>query len=91
IDFINGFSVFRNSYRILIGFYFTFANLSIEKRLQLRSIFLFILKPYSLRFDNIIKALKIIIKFNENIIIFIFSKGEVLLYIFPIYYIRDIL
>ncbi|KAK1779832.1 hypothetical protein QBC45DRAFT_325207, partial [Copromyces sp. CBS 386.78] len=59
-DFINRFSIFCNSYRILIGFYFILASLLIKERIQFNNIFPLILSLYKFIFENIIKALKII-------------------------------
>ncbi|KAK1830478.1 hypothetical protein QBC39DRAFT_229781, partial [Podospora conica] len=46
LDFINSFSIFRNSYRILIRFYITLARLLTIERTKPRSIFLIIFKYY---------------------------------------------
>ncbi|KAK1773346.1 hypothetical protein QBC45DRAFT_340080, partial [Copromyces sp. CBS 386.78] len=91
IDFIDGFSIYRNLYRILIGFYFIFAGLTIEERLRLKAIFLLILRPYASNFQDITKILKTITKLDKGIVINILRKGKVRLYVFPIYYIGDIL
>ncbi|KAK1776422.1 hypothetical protein QBC45DRAFT_332994, partial [Copromyces sp. CBS 386.78] len=91
VDFINRFSIYRNSYRILIGFYFIPASLTIEERLRPKAIFPLILKPYNSNFQNIIKVFKTITKLDEGIIINIPRKSKARLYAFPIYYIGDIL
>ncbi|KAK1779844.1 hypothetical protein QBC45DRAFT_325116, partial [Copromyces sp. CBS 386.78] len=59
-NFIDGFSIFRNSYYILIGFYFILAGLLIKKYIRPSSIFPLVLGLYRFKFENIIKALKII-------------------------------
>ncbi|KAK1779816.1 hypothetical protein QBC45DRAFT_325161, partial [Copromyces sp. CBS 386.78] len=60
-DFIDRFSIFRNLYYILIGFYFILAGLLVKERIWPNSIFLLIFSLYGFKFEDIIKALKSII------------------------------
>lgn len=90
IDFINGFSIFCNLYCSLIGFYFTFTGLLLEERLRLKSIFPLKFGFYNLKFNDVIKVFKIIIKFDDGIEIDIPGYNKIPLYIFVMYYIRDI-
>ncbi|KAK1773572.1 hypothetical protein QBC45DRAFT_339558, partial [Copromyces sp. CBS 386.78] len=59
-DFINRFSIFYNSYYTLIGFYFILAGLIAKERIRPGNIFLLLLSLYSSKFEDIIKAFKII-------------------------------
>ncbi|KAK4118238.1 hypothetical protein N657DRAFT_404669 [Parathielavia appendiculata] len=58
LDFIDGFGVFQNSYRTLMGFYFTPAGLGEEERFRPGSIFPIALGPHASDFGDVIKALK---------------------------------
>ncbi|KHE79544.1 hypothetical protein GE21DRAFT_1220589, partial [Neurospora crassa] len=90
INFINSFNIFYNSYYLLIGFYFIPAGLTINKHIRLKSIFLLILRLYNLKFRDVIKILKTIIKFDEGIVIDILGKSKIILYVFAICYTGDI-
>ncbi|KAK3492324.1 uncharacterized protein B0T23DRAFT_317796, partial [Neurospora hispaniola] len=97
IDFINKFNIFYNSYRILIGYYFTPADLSIEEHIKPGNVFPLLLRPYNSNFNDIIKILIIITHLNKGIIINLPKKtidsknNKIRLYIFPIYYTSNIL
>ena len=95
IDFIDGFSIFRNLYRILIGYYFIPVGLLIDECIKPGSIFPILFRLYGSNFGNIINALKLLAKLNKGIIIDILRKLpnggiKAKLYIFPLYYIGDI-
>lgn len=55
--FIDGFGVFRNSYRTLMGMYFTPAALTLDERRRPRSIFPLVLGPHASKFGDVIKGL----------------------------------
>lgn len=65
--FIDSFSVFRNLYRLLIGYYITPAGLTYKERTKSSNIFLLVLGPYSSNFANIIKGLGTLAKLNRGI------------------------
>ncbi|KHE81471.1 hypothetical protein GE21DRAFT_1215761, partial [Neurospora crassa] len=99
INFINRFSVFYNSYCILIGYYFTLVGLLIEEYIKPGSVFPLLLRPYSSNFGDITKVLIIIVYLDKGMIVDLlrkligltFKSNKVRLYIFPIYYTGDML
>ncbi|KAI1131426.1 hypothetical protein F5Y10DRAFT_262185 [Nemania abortiva] len=58
LTFIDGFGVYRNSYRTLMGFYFTPAALKADERLRPGSIFPLVLGPHASDFGDVIAALR---------------------------------
>ncbi|KAK3494189.1 uncharacterized protein B0T23DRAFT_293096, partial [Neurospora hispaniola] len=69
INFINRFSVFYNSYYILINYYFTLVGLLIEECIKPGNVFPLLFRPYSSNFGDITKVLIIIIYLNKMMII----------------------
>ncbi|KAK3941142.1 hypothetical protein QBC46DRAFT_259259 [Diplogelasinospora grovesii] len=57
IIFINGFSIFRNSYRTLISIYTILTRLNVDNHYRRANILLITLNLYSSNFDDIIKSL----------------------------------
>ncbi|RYC58953.1 hypothetical protein CHU98_g7247 [Xylaria longipes] len=58
LTFIDGFGVYRNSYRTLMGLYFTPAALRADERLRPGSIFPLVLGPHASDFGDVIAALR---------------------------------
>lgn len=58
LTFIDGFGVYRNSYRTLMGLYFTPAALTADERLRPGSIFPLVLGPHASDFGDVIASLK---------------------------------
>ncbi|KAH8744115.1 hypothetical protein F5882DRAFT_313248, partial [Hyaloscypha sp. PMI_1271] len=88
--FINGFGVYRNSYRTLIGIYIILARLSTKERSRRANIFLITLRPHGLNFDEVIKALALLRPLDKGINTTINSE-DIFLAIFYLCFIRDII
>lgn len=58
VIFIDGFGVFRNSYRSLMGMYFTPAALTLEERLRPRNMFPLVLGPHASEFGDVLAGLR---------------------------------
>ena len=58
ITFINGFGLYRNIYRVLLGIYVTIAGLNWRERKRRANVLLLTLGPYNADFATIIKILK---------------------------------
>jgi hypothetical protein len=65
-DFIDGFGVYRNSYRSLMGFYSILAGLSESERKRPGSIFPIVLGPHASDFGDVIKALRTMEHLDEG-------------------------
>lgn len=67
LSFIDGFGVYRNSYRSLMGFYVTPAALPEDLRSREANIFPLALGPHGSDFSNVIKALRTMRYLDEGI------------------------
>ncbi|KAK3896551.1 hypothetical protein C8A05DRAFT_39905, partial [Staphylotrichum tortipilum] len=88
IDFIDGFGVFSNSYRTLMGFYFTPAGLTEKERARPGSIFPIVLGPHASNFSDVIKALRTMALLDAGMIMDI-NGEQVRLCAFAICYTGD--
>lgn len=91
ITFINAFSLYRNSYRLLIGIYFIIAALNVRKRDRRANVFPLMLGPYSSNFADVVKAIKLLSILDRGVEVYIPSIGTVLLLAFTLYFLRDML
>ncbi|TRX98548.1 hypothetical protein FHL15_000622 [Xylaria flabelliformis] len=88
LSFIDGFGVFSNSYRTLMGFYFTPAAMTETERARPGSIFPLILGPHASDFGDVVAALRTMAYLDRGIIEDI--NGEtVQLCVFSMCYIGD--
>lgn len=91
ITFINAFSLYRNSYRLLIGIYFIIVALNVRKRDRRANVFPLTLSPYSSNFADVVKAIKLLSILDRGVKVYIPSIGIVLLLAFTLYFLRDML
>ncbi|KHE78377.1 hypothetical protein GE21DRAFT_1223544, partial [Neurospora crassa] len=89
--FINRFSIYRNTYRSIIKAYQSPARLPYNTRIRNINIFPIVLGPYTLNFNNIIKALRYLILLNKGTIIISIKGRPTLILVFTLYYTSDIL
>lgn len=68
VTFIDGFGVFRNSYRTLTGMYVTPAGLGMEDRCRPRSIVPVLLGPHGSEFGDVVKALKTMSDLDQGVL-----------------------
>lgn len=105
LTFIDGFGIYRNARRLIIGMYQLPASLlyssnskgkkgkgkgKSNKQGRNANIFPIILRPHTINFNAIINTIGYFILLDQGIIIEIYRKPTLVL-IFTIYYIRDIL
>jgi hypothetical protein len=88
LDFIDGFGVFRNSYRTLMGFYFTPAGLLGTERARPGSIFPIVLGPHASNFGDVVKALRTMSYLDSGVETDLDGR-KVRLCAFPLCYIGD--
>ena len=67
--FIDGFSIFRNSYRPLAGMYVTPAGLSIEERCCPGRISFLVLGPHSSEFSDEVKCLGSMAELEQGLVL----------------------
>ncbi|KAK1779337.1 hypothetical protein QBC45DRAFT_326326, partial [Copromyces sp. CBS 386.78] len=84
--FINGFSIYYNVRRSVIGIYQSPASLSYARN---TNIFPIILRPYTANFDTIINVIGCLIPLDQGVIIEIYRK-PILISVFTMYYIGNI-
>ncbi|KAI1485633.1 hypothetical protein F5X96DRAFT_674446 [Biscogniauxia mediterranea] len=68
LSFIDGFGVFSNSYRTLMGFYFTPAAMTETERARPGSIFPIVLGPHASEFSDVIAALRTMAYLDQGIV-----------------------
>lgn len=67
LTFIDGFGVYRNSYRTLTGFYMTPAGLSEDDRSREANVFPVILGPHGSKFGDVVSALQTLRYLDEGV------------------------
>ncbi|EGP86370.1 uncharacterized protein MYCGRDRAFT_44244, partial [Zymoseptoria tritici IPO323] len=67
LTFIDGFGLYRNAYRTLIGFYFIFAGLPFHERARRANVLLFIIGPHSSNFSDVLIAIKCLAALERSI------------------------
>jgi hypothetical protein len=88
LSFIDGFGVFSNSYRSLLGFYITPAAMADDERRRAGSIFPLILGPHGSEFADVVKAFRTMAYLDRGIIQEV-NGEEVLVCAFTMCYIGD--
>lgn len=58
LTFIDGFGLYRNAYRSLIGFYYILAGMNQYKRVRRANVFLVTLGPHGSNFADVVKAIR---------------------------------
>lgn len=91
LNFIDNFSLYRNIYRALIGFYIQNGAFTILKRKRRTNVFPLTIGPYSSNLDGIIQAIgSFLVQLDTRIIIDI-NSIEVIVCTILVYFIRDML
>lgn len=62
INFINGFSLYRNIYRSLIGFYIILASLPFYKRIRRTNVLALILSLYSSNIEAVVRTIGLLLR-----------------------------
>lgn len=87
--FIDGFGLYRNAYRTLIGFYFIPVGLLFIERNRRANVFLFILGLYSSNFADVVEAIKSLAILDCRVDVNIPAIGKVRLVVFTFAYIGN--
>lgn len=69
LTFIDGFGVFQNAYRTLMGMYFTPAGLPVEERFRAGSMFPILLGPHGSDLEDIVKGLKTMANLDRGVVL----------------------
>jgi len=72
--FIDGFGLYRNSYRSILGFYFTIGALTFQERLRKANVLPMTLGPHGQNFDDAVDALQILRPLEEGVLMDIGGK-----------------
>lgn len=89
-NFTNGFGLYRNMHRSLIGFYFLFANLSFQEANRRSNVVAFTLGPHGSNLANIVAAIVLyLLALDAGEEIDIPGRSRVLLCAFTSYFIGD--
>ncbi|EMF13965.1 uncharacterized protein SEPMUDRAFT_41081, partial [Sphaerulina musiva SO2202] len=67
LTFINSFGLYRNVYRMLIGFYFIFVGLSFYKRARRANVLPFTIRLHSSNFSDVLLAIKCLTALERSI------------------------
>lgn len=88
--FIDGFSLYRNIYRSLIGFYLLITAFTNKERNRRANVMPLTLGPHSSNTDNVINAISLAIRaLNEGIEIELQPSKKIIVYAITMYYISD--
>ena len=88
ISFIDGFGLYRNSYRSLMGFYITFAAFTARERTRRANVLPVTLGPHGSNFEDVVRALVHLAELDEGLILEI--KGQrTFVCAFPLFYTGD--
>jgi hypothetical protein len=66
LTFIDGFGLYRNSYRTLMGIYYMFASLNFQERNRRQNVLPITLGPHGSNLDDVIRALQSLIPLDEG-------------------------
>lgn len=89
LSFINAFSLYRNTYRSLIGMYYIPTAINTYKRTRRANCFVLTLGLYSSNFLDVIKALRLLIALDRSIEVRILGISRVLLIAFTYAFISN--
>ncbi|KAM5349631.1 hypothetical protein ACJ41O_006136 [Fusarium nematophilum] len=89
--FIDGFGLFRNSHRTLVGMYMTLAGLNVHERRRRANTFPVLLSPHGSIFEEAIDALRCFIPLDKGILIDSDDGTQTLMCAFTLCYIGDML
>lgn len=67
LTFIDGFGLYRNAYRTLMGFYFIFAGLSFHERARRANVLPFTLGPHGSNFSDVLMAIRCLAALERGI------------------------
>ncbi|KAL7816993.1 hypothetical protein V8C44DRAFT_269620 [Trichoderma aethiopicum] len=88
--FIDGFGLFRNSYRTLVGMYMTIAGLNADERRRRANTLPILLSPHGSVFEDAIDALRCFIPLDKGIVVDI-NGAPTLMCVFTLCYVGDML
>lgn len=88
LTFIDGFGLYRNSYRSIMGFYLNFAALTARERERRANVIPFTLGPHGSNFDDVVDALKSLTPLDEGVVLTLDGQ-ETLMCVFSLCYTAD--
>lgn len=90
MNFINGFGLYRNMYRTLIGFYFILVGITAVERQRVYNIFTFTLGPYGSAIEEVVQAIGTSLnQLDAGYIVTLATSERVILYTFLITFISN--
>ena len=89
LTFIDGFGLYRNTYRTLMGVYFIFAGLPFHERARRANVIPFTIGPHGSNFSDVIDAIKSLAILDRGAEVEIPGIGRVFLLAFPLAFTGD--
>lgn len=91
INFTDGFGLYRNMYRTLIGFYMLNRALSIQERKRRTNVFPLTISPYGSNLDDIIRVIRVfLVKLDTSIVLEV-NRQDTIVCTITAYFIANIL
>lgn len=93
INFVNSFSLYRNIYRLLIGFYIILIGLLFYERTRRTNVLALILSPYSSNIEAVVRTISLLLRQLDNGQLLNIPRRDelVLVCTYIVFYIGDIL
>jgi hypothetical protein len=89
LTFIDGFGLYRNTYRTLMGMYFNFGSLSFQERTRRANVVPITLGPHGSNFSDVVDALKSLRPLDAGVEVELRPGEKILLCAFTMAYIGD--
>jgi hypothetical protein len=89
LTFIDGFGLYRNAYRTLMGMYFNFGSLSFQERTRRANVVPLTLGPHGSNFSDVVDALKSLRPLDAGVEVELHPGEKILLCAFTMAYIGD--
>ena len=89
LTFIDGFGLYRNTYRTLMGMYFILAGLPFHERARRANVFPFTIGPHGSNFSDVVDGVRSLATLDRGVEVEIPGMGKVMLLAFPIAFIGD--
>ena len=89
LTFIDGFGLYRNTYRTLMGMYFIFTGLPFHKRARRANVFPFTIGPHGSNFSNVVDGVRSLATLDRGVEVERPGMGRVMLLAFPTAFIGD--
>ena len=89
LTFVDGFGLYRNTYRTLMGMYFIFAGLPFYECARRANVFPFTIGPHGSNFSDVVDGVRSLATLDRGVEVEMPGMGKVMLLAFPIAFIGD--